>query len=464
MASSGELENSDLNNRLDGWKAIAGYLNRNVRTAQRWERTERLPVRRHPHKSQASAWALRSELDQWLHERSVAVSDADVAVDAEDSAGERPLREDAPPVPGTPSALNRIGNRHRRPNRILAGAFVAAGLLLAIVFAAFRQGPSDMRTDTRDERVYSEVAAGQAFYDVRQYREAAAVLEDAIALDPQYSSAWILLAKTYGRLGQGGDQKRAVEVAKHVKERVPSTAEAHIARALMARAQRDVEAWHAEASRAIELDGRAAEAYALLADYYSGSVAFACNRNQDPELAERYYARATDLKPGLTTALLNRADNLRLLGRHSECIDLLTQSMSRSYDASASASRGRCRLMQDDLVGAAADIEPLRTDAKVPRFNALTALGWLELKRGETDRGIQDLEAALVGHANAVQGEFLVARVYADVGNVSLATAHLTRALQSAPSCATLVAKATQFGTDWRGPEVASVLARYQTR
>jgi tetratricopeptide (TPR) repeat protein len=268
MASSGELENSEVNNRLDGWKAIAGYLNRNVRTAQRWERTECLPVRRHPHKSQASAWALRSELDQWLHQRSVGASAGEGAVDAGDSEGERPLPDDAPPVEARASALNGSGNRRRRPNWILGGAFLAAGFL-AIVFAGFRQGPSEMRTDTSDERVYSEFAAGQAFYDVRQYREAAAVLEDAIARDPQYSSAWILLAKTYGRLGQGGDQKRAFEVARRVKEQVPSTAEAHIARALMARAQRDVEAWHAEASRAIELDGRAAEAYALLADYYN---------------------------------------------------------------------------------------------------------------------------------------------------------------------------------------------------
>jgi Tfp pilus assembly protein PilF len=120
--------------------------------------------------------------------------------------------------------------------------------------------------------------------------------------------------------------------------------------------------------------------------------------------------------------------------------------------------------MQGDLVGAAADIEPLRTDSKIPRFNAMTALGWLELKRGDTDRGIRDLEAALVLTPNILQSEFLVARVYADVGDVARATTHLTRGLQNAPACAAVVARATRFGTDWRGPEVASVLAKYQTR
>src|SRR5687768_12803255 len=35
--------------RLDGWKAIAAYLGRTVRTVQRWEREQRLPVCRLRH-------------------------------------------------------------------------------------------------------------------------------------------------------------------------------------------------------------------------------------------------------------------------------------------------------------------------------------------------------------------------------------------------------------------------------
>ena len=36
-------------NRLDTWKGIAVYLGREVRTAQRWQKTEGLPVHRHFH-------------------------------------------------------------------------------------------------------------------------------------------------------------------------------------------------------------------------------------------------------------------------------------------------------------------------------------------------------------------------------------------------------------------------------
>ena len=32
--------------RLDSWKEIAAYVNRDVRTLQRWEKTAGLPVRR----------------------------------------------------------------------------------------------------------------------------------------------------------------------------------------------------------------------------------------------------------------------------------------------------------------------------------------------------------------------------------------------------------------------------------
>lgn len=50
---------------LESWKAIANYLHRQVRTAQRWEREEGLPVHRHEHKKQATVYAFRHEIDAW---------------------------------------------------------------------------------------------------------------------------------------------------------------------------------------------------------------------------------------------------------------------------------------------------------------------------------------------------------------------------------------------------------------
>lgn len=55
--------------RLDSWKEIAAFLKREVRTAQRWEKSEGLPVHRHQHDKLSSVFAYRSELEAWWKER-----------------------------------------------------------------------------------------------------------------------------------------------------------------------------------------------------------------------------------------------------------------------------------------------------------------------------------------------------------------------------------------------------------
>lgn len=56
--------------RLDSWKEIASYFGREVRTVQRWEKRESLPVHRHIHNRIGSIYAFKSELDDWLKSRS----------------------------------------------------------------------------------------------------------------------------------------------------------------------------------------------------------------------------------------------------------------------------------------------------------------------------------------------------------------------------------------------------------
>src|SRR5215470_7108567 len=65
--------------RLDSWKEIAHYLDRNVRTAQRWERTEQLPIRRHRHLKQGSVHAFKSDIDDWRKKREPLVTWIDSA-------------------------------------------------------------------------------------------------------------------------------------------------------------------------------------------------------------------------------------------------------------------------------------------------------------------------------------------------------------------------------------------------
>jgi Tol biopolymer transport system component len=57
--------------RLDSWKEIAGYLNRDVTTVQRWEKREGMPVHRHLHDRMGTVYASRAELDAWTRSRNL---------------------------------------------------------------------------------------------------------------------------------------------------------------------------------------------------------------------------------------------------------------------------------------------------------------------------------------------------------------------------------------------------------
>src|SRR5713101_2681423 len=55
--------------RLESWGEIAAYLGLEIRTVQRWERYQGLPIRRLQIGKLGSVYAFRSELDKWYRER-----------------------------------------------------------------------------------------------------------------------------------------------------------------------------------------------------------------------------------------------------------------------------------------------------------------------------------------------------------------------------------------------------------
>jgi TolB-like protein len=63
------MGSGNLADRLDSWKEIASYLRRDVRTVQRWEKKEGLPVYRHLHDKLGSIYAYRNELTEWFNTR-----------------------------------------------------------------------------------------------------------------------------------------------------------------------------------------------------------------------------------------------------------------------------------------------------------------------------------------------------------------------------------------------------------
>src|SRR6185369_8934484 len=55
--------------RLESWKEIAAYLGREVRTIQRWEKSDGLPIHRLYHAKRGTVYAFTRELDEWWESR-----------------------------------------------------------------------------------------------------------------------------------------------------------------------------------------------------------------------------------------------------------------------------------------------------------------------------------------------------------------------------------------------------------
>ena len=64
--------NPESQRKLESWKEIAAYLQRDTTTAQRWEKEEGLPIHRHSHKSRSSVYAHPAEIDAWKLSRKAA--------------------------------------------------------------------------------------------------------------------------------------------------------------------------------------------------------------------------------------------------------------------------------------------------------------------------------------------------------------------------------------------------------
>src|SRR2546426_1620915 len=133
-----------LGRKLDSWKEIADYLDREVRTVQRWEKTEDLPVHRHEHRKKSTVYAYARELDDWFKKRQPKDDpEADAAFEPEPDLGDAPpgtengdvvLTEEVPrpgdTTDGTPSD-DHVPPKPRRWKRLILAAAAAAVLCFA---------------------------------------------------------------------------------------------------------------------------------------------------------------------------------------------------------------------------------------------------------------------------------------------------------------------------------------------
>jgi Tol biopolymer transport system component len=106
--------------RLESWKEIAAYLNRDVTTVQRWEKREGMPVHRHQHDKIGSIYAFRSELDTWTHSRNLP--------QAPENAGSPSL-----PNPALPTPESTIGTSPSRWKLSFPPAVVLSVLVIGAI-------------------------------------------------------------------------------------------------------------------------------------------------------------------------------------------------------------------------------------------------------------------------------------------------------------------------------------------
>src|SRR5580692_10399535 len=82
MNASRDTESSS--RRLNSWKEIADFLDRDVRSVQRWEHERGLPIHRIPGQKGGAVFAYETELETWLRSGKAAeASNAAVASDTE---------------------------------------------------------------------------------------------------------------------------------------------------------------------------------------------------------------------------------------------------------------------------------------------------------------------------------------------------------------------------------------------
>ncbi len=130
IPSPKHLDEARPDNLLDSWKEIAAYLDRDVRTVQRWEKKERLPVHRQIHEKLGTVYAYRSEIDAWWTERSAKLTTK--AENGELSGGPRivswPVSTPEIPV----EEIADASKTHKVP-RLAVYAAAAAGLVAIVL-------------------------------------------------------------------------------------------------------------------------------------------------------------------------------------------------------------------------------------------------------------------------------------------------------------------------------------------
>ena len=329
--------------RLESWKEIAGFFERDEKTVRRWEKDLGLPVHRLPGLSKGRVYAFPEELSAWSKRPREAESTAEHTVESAESL---PAPIEIPflvaPVSVPPLAAAKPTNRALYallllPAIILGSAGIGFRLHNRGFFRTVSAGESAHRVNPEAERLYLE---GRYYWNERTAAGFTRALDDftqAIVVDPNYARAYAGLADTYSltreytAMPEEEAFPRAYTAAIKAVALDPNLAEAHRALAFPTYWwKRDIPAADREFERAIALNPNDGLAHLWYANELTNSG------RQTRALAE--INRAQELDPSSSSV---RADKGRLLyaaGKKEEAIALLRQ-MKKNEPAFVSPHR-----------------------------------------------------------------------------------------------------------------------------
>jgi tetratricopeptide (TPR) repeat protein len=345
--------------RLDSWKEIAAFFDRDERTVNRWEKELGLPVHRLPG-TKGRVYAYTEELSGWL----AAPNNGGADLPGHDHVDGRGLGSSSLTVTGGERATAHAGAlenppqevttlspvRYGNPIRLLA---IAMLVLVAIALFPFHTGASrgpkragqaasSGQQGSRHGVVLASTPAhnpeaeqfylqGRYYWNKRTPEDLNKALDyfmQAVVHDPGYAPAYVGLADSYNLLREytlmpsSEAYPRALAAAKKAVELDDQSSEAHASLAFVSFfGMWDVTTGEREFRRAIDLDPNNPAPH----QWYANAL-MALHRLPEA-LAEIDRAQALD--PSSGAILADKGNILQAAGRRDEALSLLKQMENR---------------------------------------------------------------------------------------------------------------------------------------
>ena len=211
--------------RLDSWKEIGAYLNRDVTTVQRWEKREGMPVHRHLHDRMGSVYASRAELDAWAHGRapsSPARANPDMLPGAAEIPGElqRSNGAESARFPATTSGVIREGESREIRWSVIGAVAITVMALGSGSYFYFHKTPELTDKDTIIIADFTN-KTGDAVFDDTLRQGLSVQLEQSPFLSLVSDQR---IQQTLRLMGQPAGTKLTPEISREVCQRTGSKA------------------------------------------------------------------------------------------------------------------------------------------------------------------------------------------------------------------------------------------------